>query len=80
MLVGTAAAVGAGGTGSGLSGVTWWRFVAAMAVALFVQVGTNFANDYSDGTRGWTIQVSDWAPGVLWAMGLRALQRYAGRC
>lgn len=52
VLVGTAAAVGAGGSGSGLSGIIWWRFAAAMAVALFVQVGTNFANDYSDGKRG----------------------------
>lgn len=52
VLVGTAAAVGAGGSGAGLSAIIWWRFVAAMAVALFVQVGTNFANDYSDGTRG----------------------------
>lgn len=35
-----------------MSGIIWWRFAAAMAVALFVQVGTNFANDYSDGKRG----------------------------
>ncbi len=52
VLVGTAAAVGGGGSGVGVSGVIWWRFVAALAVALFVQIGTNFANDYSDGTRG----------------------------
>lgn len=30
----------------------WWRAVAALVVALSVQIGTNFANDYSDGIRG----------------------------
>ena len=40
-----------GGTG-GLQGLIVWRFVAAMVVALAIQVGTNFANDYSDGKRG----------------------------
>jgi 1,4-dihydroxy-2-naphthoate octaprenyltransferase len=30
----------------------WWRAVAALVVALGVQVGTNYANDYSDGVRG----------------------------
>ena len=29
-----------------------WRFVAAMVVALALQVATNYANDYSDGIRG----------------------------
>jgi 1,4-dihydroxy-2-naphthoate octaprenyltransferase len=29
-----------------------WRVVAALVVALALQVGTNFANDYSDGVRG----------------------------
>jgi 1,4-dihydroxy-2-naphthoate octaprenyltransferase len=33
-------------------GVIWWRFAAAMVVALMIQVGTNYANDYSDGVRG----------------------------
>jgi 1,4-dihydroxy-2-naphthoate octaprenyltransferase len=32
--------------------VVWWRAVAALVVALAVQVGTNYANDYSDGIRG----------------------------
>ena len=45
VLVGTAAA-GADGE------VVWWRAVAALVVALAVQVGTNYANDYSDGIRG----------------------------
>jgi 1,4-dihydroxy-2-naphthoate octaprenyltransferase len=30
----------------------WWRALGALIVALAVQVGTNFANDYSDGIRG----------------------------
>ena len=29
-----------------------WRVVAALVVALAIQVGTNYANDYSDGVRG----------------------------
>ena len=29
-----------------------WRFVAALVVALALQVATNYANDYSDGIRG----------------------------
>jgi 1,4-dihydroxy-2-naphthoate octaprenyltransferase len=32
--------------------VIWWRFVCALVVAVSVQVGTNYANDYSDGVRG----------------------------
>lgn len=32
--------------------VLWWRALAALVVALAVQVATNFANDYSDGVRG----------------------------
>lgn len=42
--VGTAAVAG--------EGFIAWRFVAAMAVALALQVATNYANDYSDGIRG----------------------------
>lgn len=38
--------------GSPPQGLVWWRAVAALVVALAVQVGTNFANDYSDGVRG----------------------------
>lgn len=44
--VGTAVAVGQG------SGTDWWRAGAALLVALALQVGVNFANDYSDGVRG----------------------------
>jgi 1,4-dihydroxy-2-naphthoate octaprenyltransferase len=32
--------------------VVWWRALLALVVALAVQVGTNYANDYSDGLRG----------------------------
>ncbi len=32
--------------------VVVWRALAAMVVALALQVGTNYANDYSDGRRG----------------------------
>ena len=32
--------------------VVWWRALAALVVSLAVQVGTNYANDYSDGIRG----------------------------
>ena len=45
VLVGTAAAVGE-------APVVAWRALAAGVVALALQVGTNFANDYSDGVRG----------------------------
>ncbi|MFM7271421.1 MAG: 1,4-dihydroxy-2-naphthoate polyprenyltransferase [Actinomycetes bacterium] len=43
--VGTAAA-------STLGAITWWRAGAALTVALALQVGVNYANDYSDGVRG----------------------------
>ncbi|HLI52708.1 MAG TPA: 1,4-dihydroxy-2-naphthoate polyprenyltransferase [Acidimicrobiales bacterium] len=45
VLVGTAVAR-AGGQ------VVWWRAVAALVVSVALQVGTNYANDYSDGVRG----------------------------
>src|ERR1700732_4938975 len=32
--------------------VIWWRAAVALVVALALQVGTNYANDYSDGVRG----------------------------
>ena len=37
---------------TGLKGLIIWRALAAMVVALFIQIGTNFANDYSDGVKG----------------------------
>ena len=45
VLVGTAVAAAQGS-------VVAWRALAAMVVALALQVGTNYANDYSDGRRG----------------------------
>jgi 1,4-dihydroxy-2-naphthoate octaprenyltransferase len=32
--------------------VLWWRAVLALVVAVALQVGANYANDYSDGVRG----------------------------
>jgi 1,4-dihydroxy-2-naphthoate octaprenyltransferase len=32
--------------------VIWWRAVTALVVSLALQIGTNYANDYSDGVRG----------------------------
>jgi len=52
VLVGTAAAAGMEGVDTGLKGLVVWRFVAALVVSLALQVGVNYANDYSDGVRG----------------------------
>ncbi|MGB3413051.1 MAG: 1,4-dihydroxy-2-naphthoate polyprenyltransferase [Microthrixaceae bacterium] len=46
VLVGTAAAIQPD------QHVRLWVFLCALGVALFVQVATNYANDYSDGVRG----------------------------
>src|SRR3954451_24083655 len=45
VVVGTAVASAEGS-------VVWWRALAALVVALAIQVGTNYANDYHDGIRG----------------------------
>jgi 1,4-dihydroxy-2-naphthoate polyprenyltransferase len=45
VLVGTACA-------AGRTDIVAWRMAAALVVALALQVGTNYANDYSDGIRG----------------------------
>jgi 1,4-dihydroxy-2-naphthoate octaprenyltransferase len=45
VVVGTACALGR-------VDLVWWRAVAALVVALALQVATNYANDYSDGVRG----------------------------
>lgn len=45
VVVGTAVASTAGP-------ITWWRAAAALLVAVALQIGVNFANDYSDGVRG----------------------------
>src|ERR1700743_2615283 len=40
------------GFASGYNSFSWWRALLALLVALALQVGVNFANDYSDGVRG----------------------------
>jgi 1,4-dihydroxy-2-naphthoate octaprenyltransferase len=40
------------GVAEGFGKFIWWRAVLALVVALALQVGVNFANDYSDGVRG----------------------------
>ena len=50
VIAGTASAARPGfGWGQGL---IWWRLAMALVVALALQVGVNYANDYSDGVRG----------------------------
>jgi len=44
--VGAAVAVGR------MPHIAWWRAAAALLVSLALQVGVNYANDYSDGVRG----------------------------
>ncbi len=46
VIVGTSAAV------ADADGVLWWRFAGALVVAFALQIGVNYANDYSDGVRG----------------------------
>ena len=43
--IGAGAAVGEGS-------IVWWRVGVALVVSLALQVGVNYANDYSDGVRG----------------------------
>jgi 1,4-dihydroxy-2-naphthoate octaprenyltransferase len=46
-------AVGAGvALGLDAGDVVWWRVAVALVVSLLLQVGVNYANDYSDGVRG----------------------------
>jgi 1,4-dihydroxy-2-naphthoate polyprenyltransferase len=42
------------GTGAAAleDGVIWWKALLALGVSLSLQVGVNYANDYSDGIRG----------------------------
>jgi len=44
-------AVGVGAS-VGVGGAVWWRALLALVVSLALQVGVNYANDYSDGVRG----------------------------
>lgn len=45
VMAGTGVAIGEGG-------FVWWRAIVALLVALLLQIGVNYANDYSDGIRG----------------------------
>ena len=45
-------AVGAAAALGEPTDVVWWRVAAALVVSLMLQVGVNYANDYSDGVRG----------------------------
>ncbi|MEY2975808.1 MAG: 1,4-dihydroxy-2-naphthoate octaprenyltransferase [Actinomycetota bacterium] len=47
VMVGAAVAATEGG-----GSLTWWRVAVALLVSLALQVGVNYANDYSDGVRG----------------------------
>jgi 1,4-dihydroxy-2-naphthoate polyprenyltransferase len=40
------------GVAAGYSRFSWWRALLALALALALQIGVNYANDYSDGVRG----------------------------
>ena len=40
------------GTAAAAPDVVWWRAAVALVVAVALQVGVNYANDYSDGVRG----------------------------
>jgi len=48
--VGAACAAGAGASFG--DGVVWWRVGGALVVSLLLQIGVNYANDYSDGVKG----------------------------
>ena len=50
--VAVGAGVAAGAGDSFGDGVVWWRVAVALVVSLLLQVGVNYANDYSDGVRG----------------------------
>jgi 1,4-dihydroxy-2-naphthoate octaprenyltransferase len=40
------------GAGFAISHFIWWKALLALVVSLALQIGVNFANDYSDGIRG----------------------------
>jgi 1,4-dihydroxy-2-naphthoate polyprenyltransferase len=58
-------------TGEWNHGVIVWRAVAALIVSLAIQVGTNYANDYSDGVKG-TDNATRVGPVRLVGSGLKA--------
>jgi 1,4-dihydroxy-2-naphthoate octaprenyltransferase len=40
------------GVAAYVDGAVWWKALLALVVSLALQVGVNYANDYSDGVRG----------------------------
>jgi 1,4-dihydroxy-2-naphthoate polyprenyltransferase len=40
------------GVAAGYHSFSWWRALLALVVSLALQIGVNYANDYSDGVRG----------------------------
>ena len=40
------------GVAAYLDSAVWWKAALALVVSLALQVGVNYANDYSDGVRG----------------------------
>lgn len=40
------------GAAAAIEAVVWWKAAMALVLALAMQIGVNFANDYSDGIRG----------------------------
>ncbi len=52
VVVGTSAAHPLAGASAPAGVNPWWCALGALVVALSIQVGTNYANDYSDGVRG----------------------------
>ncbi|WP_159940056.1 MULTISPECIES: 1,4-dihydroxy-2-naphthoate polyprenyltransferase [unclassified Nocardiopsis] len=62
--VGTALAVA-------LDGFVWWKALLALVVSMALQVGVNFANDYSDGVKGTDTEART-GPARLTATGLAA--------
>ncbi|NLU84143.1 1,4-dihydroxy-2-naphthoate polyprenyltransferase [Rhodococcus sp. HNM0569] len=40
------------GAAASLDGAVWWKAVLALVVSLALNIGVNYANDYSDGIRG----------------------------
>lgn len=63
VVTGTAVAAGDGGA-------VWWRAGLALLVAIALQIGVNYANDYSDGVRG--TDAARVGPARLVASGLAA--------
>ena len=40
------------GAAAAVDAAVWWKSLLALVVSLSLQIGVNYANDYSDGVRG----------------------------